>query len=333
MLRLPGVACVALVGLLSLVVCGCAHEAMRDARPLAGNLDGQQRLRPPITPHRPNGVPGEEADLKRGVEYALEYALDYGWACALADTLQSPLEDVQRNPLRCGLQAGFEDALEWSLRHVLDPDQKGAPQEVFQAARQQALAYARKEGVSKAVEEALQSVTADEALRSALKETLRKTLTACIEESLDLALDNALHGEPETLTAEAAFIWPINHPSAYITSTFGSQGKTRGGNGHPHAGVDIVVPWHTPVLAATDGTVTFAGESGSGYGRLVKIDHGDNVETWYAHLDTYAVQEGDRVTCGAQLGEVGQTGRATTPHLHYEVHQDGRPVDPRPYLP
>jgi murein DD-endopeptidase MepM/ murein hydrolase activator NlpD len=98
-------------------------------------------------------------------------------------------------------------------------------------------------------------------------------------------------------------------------------------------GVDIVVPKGTPIFAAADGTVTYAQESSSGFGRLLKLDHGGGIETWYAHISAFVAHEGDRVTSGSKIAEVGQTGHATAPHLHYEVHENGEPVDPRPYLP
>ena len=331
---MPRTVQIALIVLLGLLASGCVHEAGRGGlshsrAPEAGKF----KTASPPGRHPLPVARDEKTELSERLEYAFEYALDYGLTCALSDTLQAPVEQVKRNPLRCGLRATFEDALEWGLRHALDTDQKAAPPEALQAARQKALAYARAESLPRAIEAALRDNPEAAAAGDALRNPLLKALSNCIDESLDMALDNALHGEAETVVAEGPFMWPINHPGAYITSTFGSYARTRGGNGHMHAGVDIIVAKGVPVLAAASGTITFAGESGSGYGNLIKVAHGDGMETWYAHLDAFAVHEGEMVSGGTQIGEVGRTGRASGPHLHYEVHKHGHPIDPKPFLP
>ena len=103
------------------------------------------------------------------------------------------------------------------------------------------------------------------------------------------------------------------------------------GRRHDHAGVDFAAPAGTPIRAAAGGTVAFAGVRG-GYGNLVILDHGDGMQTWYAHQRDVAVMEGQRVPAGGILGTVGSTGRSTGPHLHLEVRRDGEPVDPLPLL-
>ncbi|MYD87131.1 MAG: M23 family metallopeptidase [Acidobacteria bacterium] len=85
------------------------------------------------------------------------------------------------------------------------------------------------------------------------------------------------------------------------------------------------------MVAAGAGRVTFAG-SKSGYGRIVEIDHGDGYESRYAHLGRIAVRVGEQVRRGDMLGEVGVSGTATGPNLHYEVWVNGRPVNPVGYL-
>lgn len=94
-----------------------------------------------------------------------------------------------------------------------------------------------------------------------------------------------------------------------------------------HKGVDYRAPRGTPVVAAGPGVVRFARRK-SGYGRVVMIDHGHGVQTRYAHLQTIDVDRGDRVSSGTQIGTVGSTGRATGPHLHFELRIDGEPYDP-----
>jgi murein DD-endopeptidase MepM/ murein hydrolase activator NlpD len=105
-------------------------------------------------------------------------------------------------------------------------------------------------------------------------------------------------------------------------------------NGHPghHYGVDLGAPEGTPIRAAGDGRVVRTGVA-RGYGNLVVIDHGDGVETRYAHLSKIGVEVGDPIAAGQVVGESGETGNAIGPHLHFEVRRDGEAVDPRGELP
>lgn len=99
-----------------------------------------------------------------------------------------------------------------------------------------------------------------------------------------------------------------------------------------HEGVDIGAPRGTPVYAVAGGTVVLSGEQ-RGYGQIVVIRHDAHVETAYAHLDRRRVERGEVVRRGQRIGDLGQTGNATTPHVHYEVRLRGTPVDPAAYLP
>jgi murein DD-endopeptidase MepM/ murein hydrolase activator NlpD len=124
-------------------------------------------------------------------------------------------------------------------------------------------------------------------------------------------------------------IWPVRGP---VTSRFGRRLSPYDGTAlQHHAGVDISARWGTPVKAAADGSVVFAGRDG-GYGGLVIVDHGGQLDTFYAHLSALYVREGQPVRRGQAIGAVGDTGRATGAHLHYEVRLRGNPVDPRRYL-
>lgn len=123
----------------------------------------------------------------------------------------------------------------------------------------------------------------------------------------------------------------------YETAAFGSPLAGRNvsrGNfgqarpGHTHAGVDLAVPTGTPVYAAMDGIVKMAAAAQDAYGTLIKLGHGANTETRYAHLSRLAVEKGDYVRKGDLIGYSGNTGRSTGPHLHYEVRRGGRAVDP-----
>lgn len=120
--------------------------------------------------------------------------------------------------------------------------------------------------------------------------------------------------------------WPISEPT--ITSGFGMRW------GRMHNGIDL---WHrneaqTPILAAKDGVVVEAGAGRSGYGYMVILDHGDGLQTYYAHMRKLTVQVGQQVKQGEQLGFMGNTGDSTGYHLHFEVRQDDVPVNPIRYL-
>lgn len=97
-----------------------------------------------------------------------------------------------------------------------------------------------------------------------------------------------------------------------------------------HEGMDFSASIGTPIYATGNGTVVKAGWQ-SGYGRIVKINHGYGYETWYAHMNKINVRVGQKVVRGEVIGEVGNTGKSTGPHLHYEVHVKGRVVNPVNY--
>jgi len=123
-------------------------------------------------------------------------------------------------------------------------------------------------------------------------------------------------------------IWPTR---GYISSAFGYRKSPFTGLRDFHKGLDIAARIGTPIKATAHGEVTFAGKKGS-YGNLVVIDHGHGMVTRYAHMDTIAVKRGDSVKRGNIIGEVGNTGRSTGSHLHYEVHLNGVPVNPQRYI-
>lgn len=116
-------------------------------------------------------------------------------------------------------------------------------------------------------------------------------------------------------------------PQGILTSQFGALRAQGGGGTRAHAGVDLAAPQGSPVLATLDGRVSVANWAGS-YGLLVILEHPSGRQTRYAHLSSIAVAPGQTVRQGQVLGRVGSTGRSTGPHLHYEMRQDGRPIDP-----
>lgn len=128
--------------------------------------------------------------------------------------------------------------------------------------------------------------------------------------------------------AAAPTLWPVQ---GRITASFGERIDPFSGEGAFHRGVDISSEIGTPVIAPADGVIQFA-DVMNGYGRTIVVDHGNGVSTLYGHLSGYAVSTGLQVHRGDTLGFVGQSGRSTGPHLHYEVRIFNTPVNPHKYL-
>ena len=128
--------------------------------------------------------------------------------------------------------------------------------------------------------------------------------------------------------SSARFLWPADGP---LTSEFGWRMHPIFHEMRFHAGIDIGAGYGAPVWAADDGTVVYAGYA-SGYGTLVLISHGtvngQDLTTGYAHMSALNVSQGDHVSRGQPVGQVGNEGNSTGPHLHFEVRLDGNPVDP-----
>jgi len=127
----------------------------------------------------------------------------------------------------------------------------------------------------------------------------------------------------------APTLWPV---VGEITGHFGERLDPFSGEGAFHAGMDIASHFGDVVHATADGVVTIADTGRSGYGRLVVIDHGFGVSTWYGHLSAFKTQVGTHVKAGDVIGLEGQSGRSTGPHLHYEVRIYNTPVNPWRYL-
>lgn len=120
-------------------------------------------------------------------------------------------------------------------------------------------------------------------------------------------------------------------PGARVSSGFGLRKAPLAGASTDHKGLDMAAKMGTPIIAAGSGTVSFSGQM-SGYGNLVEINHGNGLSTRYGHMSVIAVNKGDAVVAGQQVGKVGNAGRSTGPHLHFEVLQDNKPQNPIPYI-
>lgn len=120
--------------------------------------------------------------------------------------------------------------------------------------------------------------------------------------------------------------WVMPVQDFRFTSDFGARW------GKLHAGDDLAAPIGSRIGALSSGTVVFAGQQ-SGYGNKVEIRHWDGTVSWYGHMFQIDVKVGQKVDPGEKIGEVGNTGHSTGPHLHLEIHPDGGgPVDPQPWL-
>ncbi len=140
-----------------------------------------------------------------------------------------------------------------------------------------------------------------------------------------------LEGEFSKRTARIAStptVWPVH---GVVTSSFGVRSDPFTGGSAYHEGIDISTSRGEPVLATADGVVLLSGWAGE-YGRAIEIVHNDHYTTLYGHLEKTLVEEGQQIRRGDRVGLVGSTGRSTAPHLHYEVHLDGRTVNPLEFI-
>jgi lipoprotein NlpD len=119
--------------------------------------------------------------------------------------------------------------------------------------------------------------------------------------------------------------WPLASP--VLSSSFGSR------LGRQHEGIDLAAPTGTAIYAAEAGQVLYAGDAVRGYGNMVVVQHRSDLLTVYAHGSALLVHTGDRIAAGQEIARVGQTGRATGPHLHFEVRRGQVPQDPLRFLP
>jgi murein DD-endopeptidase MepM/ murein hydrolase activator NlpD len=134
--------------------------------------------------------------------------------------------------------------------------------------------------------------------------------------------------DQKSLLASTPSLWPTR---GWVTSDFGVRLDPYTADRMMHRGLDIATPHGQAVYSPSDGTVVFTGTEG-GYGKVLVVDHGYGVKTRYGHLSEIFVKLGERVKRGARIGAVGNTGRSTGPHLHYEVRVNGIPENPRKFI-
>lgn len=162
------------------------------------------------------------------------------------------------------------------------------------------------------------------------------TMTAAVdgaEEDIDLTV-YLPERDGEAIPAEESgwLLWPLQDGDSYtLSQEFGGRWQPGGQSQVFHNGIDIPAERGAVILAAADGTVSETGYNAS-EGNFLRIDHGNGLETFYAHCRDFTVQTGDAVAAGEMVGAVGSTGMSTGPHLHFEVRQDGEAQDPLGYF-
>ncbi len=137
------------------------------------------------------------------------------------------------------------------------------------------------------------------------------------------ALERGLEGIPQ--------VSPTNRNVTRITSGYGYRRDPFTRRPAMHRGLDFKGPRGSPIYAAAKGTISFVGRK-RGYGNVLEIRHGNGLMTRYAHMSRFSARVGQAVEAGDKIGAIGSTGRSTGPHLHFEVHNNGRAVNPRPLL-
>ena len=165
-----------------------------------------------------------------------------------------------------------------------------------------------------------------------INEKTTKALEKIQIDDLEVAKENTVEKLNIDTTESIADINGIKVATLPVTGTISSRyGVSSKIRVSTHTGLDIAATTGTPIKVVADGTITFAAYSGS-YGYLVKVDHGNGVETWYGHTSKMLVKEGQAVKAGDTIALVGSTGNSTGPHLHFEVRINGEHVNPQKYL-
>ena len=146
-----------------------------------------------------------------------------------------------------------------------------------------------------------------------------------VEQKVDVLIEEDMKTKLPSINGVLLAVTPV---SGRITSRYGSISSVRSG---AHTGTDIACASGTNIKVVADGTVTFSQRNGS-YGNLIKVDHGNGVETWYAHCSKLYATVGQQVKAGDVIAAVGSTGNSTGPHLHLEIRINGTAINPQKYL-
>ncbi len=162
----------------------------------------------------------------------------------------------------------------------------------------------------------------------AMRSKLDNLSTEAQRQEASLQELQAYFEDQKSLLASTPSIWPVR---GWVTSDFGSRMDPFTADRVMHKGIDVAAAHGAEIRSPADGTVIFSGVE-SGYGKVLVIDHGYGVKTRYAHMAEIERKVGESLKRGDRLGSVGNTGRSTGPHLHYEVRVNGMPENPRKFI-
>jgi murein DD-endopeptidase MepM/ murein hydrolase activator NlpD len=178
----------------------------------------------------------------------------------------------------------------------------------------------------------VQGMTENELVQSMQQQLNNLSLRTAYQQKSYDDIDKMVKNKEKLLAAIPAIQPVSNKDLTRIASGFGGRIDPVYKIPKFHAGLDFTAPQGTPIYATADGTVKQSGNTGNGYGNHVIINHGYGYETLYGHMVRTKAREGQSVKRGEVIGYVGSTGKSTGPHCHYEVHRNGRPVDPVYYF-
>jgi murein DD-endopeptidase MepM/ murein hydrolase activator NlpD len=150
------------------------------------------------------------------------------------------------------------------------------------------------------------------------------TVTPTVDPTAEPVAPHPPAAQPEATGSAPSFRWPVR---GRVSEGFGPRPS-----GGQNDGINVAVPQGTPIKAAEDGVVAYAGSELKGYGNLVLIRHSNGFVTAYAHASELSVKKGEQIKRGQVIGKAGATGNVTAPQLHFEVRKGATPVDPIPYL-
>ncbi len=234
--------------------------------------------------------------------------------------LQSQINDEEE--LVAILNAEFQEA-ENTIAYLVEEARKAEEARIAEEKRLAEEARIAEEKRIAAEEAARQAAAEEEAEAQRLKDEAVEKENAAKQE-----LES--YSPPSYPSVHEGLAWPV--PASYnITSYFGGRTHPISGVYHAHNGVDVGAPVGTTLVAAQSGTVILASWNG-GYGNCVMINHGNGMVTLYGHMNSFYVGTGQWVEKGQAIGEVGNTGLSTGPHLHFEVIVNGGKVNPMNYL-
>lgn len=149
-----------------------------------------------------------------------------------------------------------------------------------------------------------------------------------VKVEVDKGTNSFKKNKPSRLKEKPFFDWPVQE----ARMSRGFLPKVTRKRKRPHKGIDLAAQRGTAVMASHDGMVIYTGKEFKGYGKMIMIEK-DGWATLYGHLDKIIVYEGQRVKQGDVIGALGNTGRSSGPHLHFEIRKADGPIDPLPYLP